>query len=210
MGYGIVILQILSMVTMTIDHVGLFLFSDLEWMRFCGRLAMPIYLFFLVKGYTYTSSITRYVKRLFFLFLLSQPTYFLMFKSFTINILGTFLFIFLSFYCIDQKSIKYKIFFLLTIFFLEVLPFDYGSYALFLALIYRFENHFYRLIGHMILNVVFCFFTMMDIQVISVLSTFLINHFYSNYDKSFRIPSWIWRSFYPVHLLMIYLVQINH
>lgn len=54
-------LKMLAMLTMTLDHVGMLLFPHVLWLRMVGRLAFPIYAFFIAEGCRYTRSKGRYL-----------------------------------------------------------------------------------------------------------------------------------------------------
>lgn len=60
-------LKFIACVSMLIDHAGLLLFPHLEWMRYIGRLAMPIFGFFVAEGARHTSNRVRYFLRTFLL-----------------------------------------------------------------------------------------------------------------------------------------------
>ena len=82
---------------MLIDHAGLLLFPDADWMRWVGRLAMPLFAFFIAEGCRYTSNKLRYFLRIFILGVLCQSVYIVeqllaggRVYSFYLNILLTF------------------------------------------------------------------------------------------------------------------------
>ena len=50
---------------MLIDHMGLLLFPEQVWMRAVGRLAFPIFAFFIAEGFRYTRSRIRYLLTMF-------------------------------------------------------------------------------------------------------------------------------------------------
>ena len=54
-------LKILAMVSMTLDHVGVYLFPQVLWLRIVGRLAFPIYAFMIAEGCRHTRSPGRYL-----------------------------------------------------------------------------------------------------------------------------------------------------
>ena len=54
-------LKVIAMVTMTIDHIGHFLMPQVFWLRMIGRLAMPIYAYFIAEGCRYTRSMPKYL-----------------------------------------------------------------------------------------------------------------------------------------------------
>jgi len=68
-------MQALAMLTMLIDHLGIVLAPDNPWLRFVGRLAMPLYAYALVLGYARTRSFRRYAVRLAVIAALSQLPY---------------------------------------------------------------------------------------------------------------------------------------
>ena len=54
-------LKLIAMVTMTVDHIGHILFPGVLWLRLIGRLAMPIYAYFISEGCHYTRSMPKYL-----------------------------------------------------------------------------------------------------------------------------------------------------
>ena len=54
-------LKILTMITMTIDHIGLILFPYNIVLRMIGRLAFPIYAFMIAEGCRHTRSLPRHL-----------------------------------------------------------------------------------------------------------------------------------------------------
>ncbi len=68
-------LKLFACLSMAIDHIGLLLFPGEELYRFIGRLAMPIFAFFIAEGCRKTSSIGKYFLRTFSLGCLCQLFY---------------------------------------------------------------------------------------------------------------------------------------
>ena len=83
-------LKIIAMITMTCDHVGVQLFPHLVWLRYIGRLAMPIYAFMIAEGCRHTRDRKKYLLRLLGLGVLCQVVYLLAMKSLYMCILITF------------------------------------------------------------------------------------------------------------------------
>ena len=89
-------LKIIACLTMLIDHVGFLLLPDLIWLRYIGRLSMPLFAFFIAEGCRYTSNKLRYFLQIFLLGVACQSVYiaeqaiFGTVRSFYLNILLTF------------------------------------------------------------------------------------------------------------------------
>lgn len=54
-------LKLIAMVTMTVDHIGFILLPQILWLRLMGRLAFPIYAWFIGEGCRHTRSMPRYL-----------------------------------------------------------------------------------------------------------------------------------------------------
>ncbi|HNW87302.1 MAG TPA: TraX family protein [Candidatus Limiplasma sp.] len=66
-------LKLLALVFMMIDHLGVAVFGNLPEMRMLGRIALPLYAWCLVVGCEYTHDIYRYALRLLVVAVISQP-----------------------------------------------------------------------------------------------------------------------------------------
>lgn len=58
------ILKLVALLSMTIDHVGCFLFPEQEWMRIVGRIAFPIFAYMISEGCRHTKNRRRYLLRI--------------------------------------------------------------------------------------------------------------------------------------------------
>lgn len=83
-------LKILAMIAMTCDHVGLQLFPQAVWLRWIGRLALPIYAYMIAEGCRHTRNRKRYLLRLVSMAALCQAVYFFAMGSLYQCILVTF------------------------------------------------------------------------------------------------------------------------
>lgn len=53
-GISATALKIIGMIAMTIDHIGYFLFPQIEAFRIIGRIAYPIFAYMIAEGCRYT------------------------------------------------------------------------------------------------------------------------------------------------------------
>ena len=202
-------LQWIAMLTMLIDHIGIVWFEDEAIYRIIGRLAFPIYAYFVVQGMTYTSNRRRYVLRLAVLAILSQLPFSLLFHTFSLNVIATFLLAVLTMYGFAEALHPIKRWGSLVAgaVVLLVVPCDYGLYALLLMLIYRYAQGLQVVIYHLLLNTVYVFVALTsEIQMWSLLPSVLFawtNAEFTARIRHSRAPKLLWRSFYPAHLLVL-------
>ena len=83
-------LKTIAAISMLIDHVGLTFFPELRILRILGRLAFPIFSFFVYEGFVYTRSKSRYFRRLFMLGALCALVFYIYSGEIYGNVLITF------------------------------------------------------------------------------------------------------------------------
>ena len=66
------ILKLIAIITMLIDHIGYFYFPDVMILRFIGRIAFPLYAFLITQGIFYTKDKIKYLKRISIMAILSE------------------------------------------------------------------------------------------------------------------------------------------
>lgn len=205
-------MQLLAMLTMLIDHIGIVFYPDYLYLRWIGRLAMPLYAYALVLGYRHTSSVRRYMARLAGIGLLSQLPYHYAFlgpdEPYEINVVGTLLVCLAVLWAIDRWSARpAAVCFIAAAacILLEAVRFDYGAYLLLLVLIYRYAHGASMMISHLCLEAACFFLQNWEYQYLNLVAT--VGLVYAPRGLRFldrmTLPRWLWRSFYPAHLAVL-------
>ncbi|OWR30511.1 conjugal transfer protein TraX [Saccharibacillus sp. O23] len=213
-------MQLIAMLTMLIDHLGYVFFPDERWMRIVGRIAFPIYCYLLVAGYRRTRSKKRYAIRLFVLALLSQIPFMFAFVTDGVNVIGTLFVALIVMMIIDRFEGRIGLQVLIGALLvlavqvpLEALNFDYAVYGVLTVLVYRYlPSALGMLAGQFVLNILFIFVFHFSnpIQLYSLITTVFIAGLRLASPETrteIRLPRWLWRAFYPVHLAMIALAE---
>ena len=73
-------LKLIAAALMLTDHVGSILLPQVLILRCMGRLAFPMFAFFIAEGYAHTSNLKKYLLRLFIAAVISHVPYALCFK----------------------------------------------------------------------------------------------------------------------------------
>ncbi|MFD3257994.1 TraX family protein [Paenibacillus lentus] len=201
-------MQLLAMLTMLIDHVGLLFFPGQPLWRIIGRIAFPLYAYALAQGHQHTSSHGKYVVRLIAIAVLSQIPYQLAFDTNELNVVASLCVAVILMRVLDGLSPGWASFTLIAFacVLYEVFPFEYGAYGLLLMLIFNYMKTGPMLVGmHLLLNLAALFTYGWLIQLFSIIPTMLIVYGPNLWRKleSWRVPRWIWRMFYPVHLAIL-------
>lgn len=203
-------LEIIAMLTMAIDHIGLYFFPQDPLFRIIGRIAMPIYAFGISQGFHFTRNKKSYAQRLLILAAISQIPYFYLHDyNLIFNIIFTFSLGLLLLVVLEKEySVFLKSYVLISILVVsEFLGFEYGSYAILLILIYRYANKALYLPLHILLVWVYVEAGFMSLMTwYSLIATALILIFVGL--KNISVNRTFYRLFYPVHLFIIALVLI--
>lgn len=197
-------LQMIAMVSMLIDHIGVVFYPDDAIWRAVGRLAFPLYAYGIVQGMKYTRNMMKYQERLILLAILSQMPFMMATGEFKLNVIFTFLICLYVVRLLEKKTIKHYMI-MLPIMAATQFFADYGMYAIALVMIYKHFKGSSRFVAHALLEVAAYILLGWKIQFISLLATLII----INKDKlkKININKYLYRSFYPAHLLLLWIIH---
>lgn len=225
-------LKIIAMITMLIDHTGYLIFDKFSFFNYIGRLAFPIFAFQISEGYIHTKNLKKYFLRLSIFAIISQIPYMLFrnnyFYNFSLNIFFTLI---LGLICITiydkimHSNIKvlnsFKILISYTlIFFISFIAqyfhFEYGAFGVLIIFIfYLFKNN------KLIMNLSFIFIVLIYFSknlinsnfdyryillcICTIVPLIFMNLYNGNKGKNIKYVLYF---FYPVHLFILYLLEM--
>lgn len=194
-------LKCIAIVLMLVDHIGYAFFPHILELRMIGRLAFPIFAYYLAQGAMFTSKPGAYAKRLFVFALASQIPFTLLFDTFNLNIMFVFL---LSLFLIRQGWYYVGIIAMLSFF----IPMDYGFYGVMIApiLVWLKDKKLLALAALTVITVCFCWYWGSWIQMYAMIGFLLVLYVPSTLFKM-RINRYFFYLFYPVHLLILLIVK---
>ena len=228
-------LKIIAAVSMLIDHIGLIIFPNVMILRIIGRIAFPIFAFFIAEGCKHTKNKLRYILTIFVFGIISQAIHLIFVKDWTLNILFTFsisiLLVFLldfvkqTFY--DNKSnlikitalISFCLSIMLVYFINNLLDFDYGFWGCMLPLLlslvnYRGDNYILKRLDCkaiklfvLSIGLVFISISFSSFRQLFSLFAVLLLMFYSHKKGTVNMKYFFY-IFYVGHLLILYLIKL--
>lgn len=204
----------IAIITMFIDHVGLFFFPQVIWFRILGRLSFPLFAWLIANGAYYTRDITKYLVRLYFFALLSQLPFLLANKELNplfsdLNVLCT-LFLGLAVITIIQRTKEWKVWILFTAIGATIAQFlqtDYGGFGVVVIVGFYlfFSNFWYLVIAQIVIFFVPFFIFPLSfsriVEPIGLLSLIVIR-FYNN--KSGPSAKYLFYIIYPLQYIVFY------
>lgn len=193
-------LKLCAVGLMLVDHVGAMLLPGVPWLRFLGRLSFPLFAVQLAVGYRYTHSVPGYLHRLFWLGVASQVPFMLAFGGswWHLNIYATLLLGVLGCYAVDHGR-----WWLLPFVVAAAVTCDYGLYGVGLVLVF-FVGGRWSLLPLWVLLEAFQFWTRPSIQPVALCALLLVLF---TPRCRWRLPSWCFYWFYPVHLLLLVVLR---
>ncbi len=130
-------LKWIGVVTMTIDHIGFFLFPEIRLLRIIGRLTFPIFAYLFTQSFRYTENRNKFLGRLLGFAVLGQVLIITAGVSGFVNVLFLFA---LGWIALMASDHGYPIVGFLVAIIAELAGVDYGAYGIFTILIF---DHFH-------------------------------------------------------------------
>ena len=222
-------LKIIACISMLIDHIGAVFvptaggYSIYYAMRIIGRIAFPIYCFLLAEGVAHTKNPVKYGLRLFIGMLLAEIPFDLAFsggwdwsyQSVMVTLLLGF-----GMALIMNKLDRTKLVPVIVFAFLaELFRTDYGAWGIFMIALFvmtreRKDRNNLQLIGMLII----CWFMnsaviriagiRVPIEIFAVLALVPIFLYSGKKTTGSKAVQTIFYLFYPVHLLVLYIISI--
>ncbi|MBD2088268.1 TraX family protein [Microcoleus sp. FACHB-1515] len=194
---------------MVVDHIGAVFFPEILELRVLGRLSFPLFCWLLVQGEAHTRNFQQYAIRLLVLGIVSQPIYQLIFQVQRLNIFFTLL---IGLGCLRtaRQAPQFQVLSwigggLLA----EVSSAEYGAYGIgAIALLKYFQPNKIVwwaswILLHLILLIAQPSFG--QIQLFAIAAPLILQMVNRQPGAKAR---WFYL-FYPVHLLVLYLIRIG-
>lgn len=204
-------INLIALIAMLLDHVGIVFFPDILVFRIIGRLSFPLFAWGIARGYKYTKSYKKYVVRLILLAGVSQIPFYLLFKNGNLNICFT-LFIGLLVLKIYDSNLKLYIkwpIIILMLILSQLLHFEYGFYGVLTILVFhRFWGKESIIYYQFILTIISILILRYDpIELFATFSPILILFLNALLKKDLKLNKIFRYSFYPVHLIVLFLIK---
>ena len=94
-------LKIIAAIAMLIDHIGAQILPQIAMLRIIGRLAFPIFSYFIYEGFQYTENRKKYFSRIFVLGIICAVVYYMYSGEIYGNVLITFSFSIVALYAME-------------------------------------------------------------------------------------------------------------
>ena len=228
-------LKIIAAVCMFIDHMGFMLFPNITLFRIIGRLAFPIFAFMIAEGARYTKNKIKYFSLIFILAVIFQFIYYFFQHSLKMSVLVTFSLSILVIYSFQFfkwqlskpnnfiNSMLAFVVIIVAIMFVFTLnlvfDIDYGFTGCMLPVFASiFHNktqtkacqvlncHYVSLICFSIGLLLVCIFSGWNIQYYSLIAIALLL-LYNGTRGKLKLKYFFY-IFYPVHLVLLYVIDL--
>ncbi len=229
-------LRVIAVLLMLSDHIWATYMSFGDWMTYIGRMAFPIFAFQIAEGFVHTKNVKKYILRLLAFAVVTEIPFNLFYSSRTFNpyhqnvlftlLLGLFAIMLIDGLKKDKsvKNIAKTVALLLIVVVASVIGFvDYGIHGvLMVVMFYLFRDFPFawlaQLLGMVAINIIFFegqvipfeFFGKafeIPTQGFAVFSLIPIWLYGGKKGISNKILQYGFYAFYPVHMLILYLIK---
>lgn len=229
-------LRIIAVTLMLSDHIWATYMSFGDWMTHIGRMAFPIFAFQIAEGFVHTSNFKKYALRLLGFAIVTEIPFNLFYSSrwfnpYHQNVLFTLLLGLLAISVIDKakkkrtaKNIALSVLWLSLICVASVIGFvDYGFLGMLtVVMFYLLRNFpfawFAQLVAMVLINIVFFEGQVYPVEILgktfeipsqgfAVFSLIPIWLYGGKKGKSSKIMQYGFYAFYPVHMMVLYLIK---
>lgn len=236
-GFTSNMLRTIAVILMLSDHIWATYMSFGNWMTYIGRMAFPIFAFQIAEGFVHTSNFKKYALRLLGFALVTEIPFNLFYSSrwfnpYHQNVLFTLLLGLLAIYVIDKakknrtaKNIALSVLWLVLICIASTLGFvDYGFLGMVTVVMFYLLRDFpfawlAQLVAMILINIVFFEGQVFPIEILgrnfeiplqgfAVFSLIPIWLYGGRKGKSSKIMQYGFYAFYPVHMLILYLIKL--
>lgn len=229
-------LRTIAVLLMLSDHIWATAMSFGDWMTYIGRMAFPIFAFQIAEGFVHTKNFKKYALRLLgFAIVTEIPFNFFyssrFFNPYHQNVLFTLLLGLLAIKVIDGikkdrsgKNIALSVFYLLLILLASVIGFvDYGYLGMLTVVMFYLMRDFPfawlgQLVGMILLNITFFEGLVFPVEILgktfeipsqgfAVFALIPIWLYGGRKGKSSKALQYGFYAFYPVHMIVLYLIK---
>ena len=232
------ILKLIAVILMLSDHIWATAMSFGDWMTYIGRMAFPIFAFLIAEGFVHTSNFKKYAIRLLGFAIITEIPFNLFYSSrffnpYHQNVLFTLLLGLLAIYVIDNlkknhtaKNIGLSVLWLALICIGATIGFvDYGFLGMITVVMFYLLRDFpfawlCQLIAMVLINIVFFEGQVFPVEILgktieipsqgfAVLSLVPIWLYAGKKGRTSKLMQYGFYAFYPVHMLILYLIKFT-
>lgn len=206
-------IKLIAVISMLIDHAGAIFFPQYIILRYIGRLAFPIYAFFISEGFSNTSNVKKYLINLFAFGLVSEiPFDFAFYKQFIYwgyqNVFFTLFIGLLVIYIYDSLDENNYILKVLSVvlgsMIASFLKTDYGYKGVLMVFLFYIAKKYSDKLVNILSKLGILILNFGHIQVFAVLALIPISFYNGKRGKKTKIIFYI---IYPLHLALFGVVN---
>lgn len=208
-------LMIIACLTMLVDHIAFCFLDNMPVLRMIGRIAMPIYAYFISEGFRYSHDKNQYIKRIGLIAVASQLPYMWMTREVSLNVCVVWflsLLILVSVETFRENKFRSIMLIICSLYALVLFPMDYGVYAALWVAFFSLRAKINGLlgIGIMSVGVVLLNFVNNDpLQWASLaaIPIILICEKKNKVRTENKQIKQVYRTFYPLHMLVLCMLR---